>query len=144
MGAIKMGRSKYSLIMVFIVGMAIGQLLPEPTDALYFYYNNWLYANQGNLSSMDFIIYQMLLYYILPMVWYVIMFVFLAATNIEPQDEMMYLIGLISFGGVLGVVISLSVQSMSFLWVLISVIVVIVSSLASMVLLNYYGNKRHR
>jgi hypothetical protein len=124
--------------------MFVGQLLPEPTDALYFYILKWLNTDGILLDKFTYYFILLFSYYVLPALCYLVYLAYFVITDIKPNAEMFKFVGIISLGGVIGVVLSLWLDCVSLLEAIISTIAVFVVSFICIYAVDKMGSKKKR
>lgn len=135
---------KKRLIIIILSGMALGELLPEPTDALYFWLQRWLEENKLALGDMQYLALMLFSYYCLSAIWYFALIGYFLLAEIEPSKSIFYFMGAIALGGVIGVGFMLAIDSPSFIQIIAMVAAVIIASLAGAAVISYYTKKRRR
>jgi hypothetical protein len=81
-----------------LLGMFIGQLLPEPTDPLYFYIVDWLKAHAGELSPQAYWFIGAWNYYALPSIWYLLLLTAMLYARAKIKRRLILGAGLLTLG----------------------------------------------
>jgi hypothetical protein len=86
----------------FLLGAAIGNLLPLPTDIVYIWLSHWLATNGPNIPSWQYWSIFAVGYYGLPSIWFFFLIVVTLSFDFEIEKRFLVLITLFSIGSVFG------------------------------------------
>lgn len=132
------------LTAIILLSMGIGELLPEPTDAIYFWMQKWLALNVNVLSPLDYWLYSLFSYYCLSAIWYFVLCGVMVAWQVRAERSLLAMIGLISAGGVFGLIIMLVIGYSDF-WTMIDSMVILFVAIAILIgAYKVFRDRKHK
>lgn len=85
-----------------LLGAAIGEIMPEPTDPIFIWLTDWLKVHQAEIPVWQYWGIWVFNYYVLSAIWYLVLLALVLGLDVTVHERVFLITGLLSAGAVIG------------------------------------------